>query len=496
MPRNTPRTRRTTSRRRAAPAPSAAAPKLDTSKVDTSRPALCHEVDGLVYRLDASPRRNGRNIVAVHLAGQDRGAPLQDRVDLFAFRSRRGFAQVVADTFARRVDEVMGHLALVLDEAERAQAGAPLPPEVLTPERRATALSLLKRPDLLDRAAQAMEALGHVGEEQVKRLAYLIATSRLLPRPLNALLVAPSGTGKSAVLDAITALMPPEQVVSVARLTPHSLFYMGSDALRHRLVLVDEYQGQAEADHAIRVLQSRGELTLTATVKGKAESFTVRGPVAVMSGTVQHDLDAQNTTRCIELPLDDSPQQTKRVQAAQAAAWSGKRPKVDSKVWCDAQRLLETRDVVVPYAPKLRFPARTSADRRSSAKLLGLIAASALLHQHQRQRDEQGRIVAVPRDYEIVHGLLAPLTAQTTEGLSARATGTHRVLTTAPRPLTRREVATALAVTYNTAKAALAELLDQELVVVADRGPPARYRVLDRLGVVPVTALLDPADLR
>ena len=52
-----------------------------------------------------------------------------------------------------------------------------------------------------------------------------------IPRGRITGIMGPSGTGKSALLDALVALMPPEQVVSFARLTPQSLFYAGSDAL-------------------------------------------------------------------------------------------------------------------------------------------------------------------------------------------------------------------------------------------------------------------------
>ena len=466
---------------------------------------LAHEVDGLVYRLDALPRRHGRkSVLTVRLAGTDTGPPLVDRCDLFSFRSRRGFAQLVADVFGRDVGQIMGHLALVLDTTERAQAATPAAAsERLTPERRRAAEELLLRADLLDRAAAAMAALGHVGEEETKRLCFLVALSRLLDRPLSALLLAPPGTGKSAVLEAVAALVPPEHQVSVARLTAQSLFYAGPDALRHRLVLVDEYEGQAEADHAVRVLQSKGELTQTATVKGRAEQFTAKGPVAVMSGTTSSSLDLQNTSRCLLLALDDSPAQTRRIQAAQARAWSGtpRARALDLRAWHDAQRLLALDlpvAVRIPYAERLSFPVRTSADRRGSQQVFGLVAAHALLHARQRERDEAGQVVATLADYARVHALLRPQVEHAVEGLSPRAARLYRWLLDRPRPATsatRRELAAALGWGYSTAKRALEELLLQELAALTDRGPPASYRVLDSTLRGPGAELLDPAAL-
>jgi len=456
------------------------------------------EVGGLVYQLDRPPRPNGRrSVVVVRLAEHPEDHGFRDRVDLFAFKSRTAFAGRVADAFGRQTGEIMGQLALILDATERAQAQEPhTQPEDLTSERRAAAEALLDQPDLLGQAAAAMEALGYVGEPEVKRLCYLVATSRLLSKPLNALLLAPSGAGKSAVLDVVSALMPPEQVEPLARLTANALYYMGPHALTHKLVVVDEYEGAGEADHPLRVLQSKGELRLSLTVKGRAECFTVRGPVAVMSGSTATNLDLQNTSRCLELSLDDSPEQTRRIQAAQCAASAGVADAgPDVLRWQDAQRLLEPLRYRIPFATKLRFPARTTADRRGSTKLLGLIGAHALLHQRLRERDEQGQVIAAVTDYAAVHALLAPTIARDLDGLSPRAARAYRLLQDHDVPLARRTVASEIGWSYNTSKKALAELVDQELVVVADPGPPARYRVLARSVLGSGGALVPPADL-
>ncbi len=457
------------------------------------------EIEGLIYVLDRPPRPHGRRSVAVvRLAEHPTDPGFRDRLDLFGFRSRESFARRVADAFGREVGQVMGHLAVILDQAERELAGE-LRAEVeeLTPERRAAAEALLAAPDLLDQAATALEGLGHVGEPEVKRLCYLVATSRLLDKPLSALLLAPSGTGKSTVLDAITALMPAEQVETLARLTPHSLYYMGEEALRNKLVVVDEYEGAGDADHPLRVLQSKGELRLSVTVKGKAEAFLVRGPVAVMSGTTATKLDAQNTSRCLELTLDDSPAQTRRIQQAQARAWAGRggHGGVDLQLWQDAQRVLQASPVVIPFAERLRFPARTTTDRRGSAKLLGLIAAHALLHQRQRRRDRAGRLVATPADYRAVHDLLRPLVEQHLDGLSPRAGRAYRLLLAAEAPLTRREVATRAGWHYMTAARAVEDLLAQELVRAVDGSTPRRYRPAGGQVLGEAAALTPPGEV-
>ncbi len=141
---------------------------MSTTKAASPTPdtdPLALEVDGLRYALDRPPSKAGKKVIAsVALAGGG-DVPLVDRVDLYAFRSRRAFATLVSDTFGRGVDAVLGHLALLLDQVERAlpEQGRPAP-VTLTIARTKAAAELLAAPDLLDRAAAAVEELGYVGE--------------------------------------------------------------------------------------------------------------------------------------------------------------------------------------------------------------------------------------------------------------------------------------------------------------------------------------------
>ncbi len=455
--------------------------------------ALRLEADGLLYALDRAPHAGKRVVVTVRVPGAD-GPAFTDSAPLLAFRGREALATTVASHFGRDPGQILGHLALLLDQVERAQTAASRPATIeLTPERRAAAEALLLAPDLLDQAAAALAGLGYVGEEAAKRLVYLVATSRLLERPLSAILMAPSGTGKSDLLDKLALLLPGEAIEFLSRVTPSALYYAGPDALRHKVVVVDEQAGATDADYAIRTLQTKGLLRLAVPVAGRTERFEARGPIALLSGTTRADLDPENLSRCLELPLDDSPEQTKRIQAAQRRAWAGvvAQP-VDTQCWQDAQRVLEPLAVVIPFAERLDFPARTTKDRRDQQKLLSLVAAHALLHQRQRERDAQGRVVGVAADYEAVHGLLTALVDQGHDGLSPRAARVHRLLADAEGPLTRREIAEQIGWNYMTSVRALDELVAQELVAPVDRQPPRRYQLLGAPRLVATDALVAP----
>jgi hypothetical protein len=440
-------------------------------------------VDGLRYQLDQPPKKNGKKVVlSITLAESRDGAPVVDRADLYSFRQRHGLAALVSETFARTPDTVMGHLAVLLDQVERSVATEKKhEPLVLTEARKKAAEKLLARPDLLDRVALALDGLGLVGEDRNKRLLYLVETSRLLDRPLSAILRAPAASGKSELVDRTACLMPEESVESMTRLTPHALYYAGQDALRHKLVVVDEQPGAAEADHPIRVLQSAGRLTLAVVVKGRTERFSVHGPIAMVSGTTAATGNVENSSRCLELSLDDSPAQTKRIHEAQRRAWAGEDgAKVDLEVFQDAQRLLEPMAVVIPFATRLKFPARDTTDRRDQPKLLGLVAAHALLFQRQRETDSKGRLVATVQDYAAAFDLYAPLVEAEFEDLSTRAASLYRALTRKKTAtVSRRDAASLMSWSYTTTRRALDELLAHELLRVAEHEAPRHYEVLD-----------------
>jgi hypothetical protein len=63
-------------------------------------------------------------------------------------------------------------------------------------------------------------------------------------------------------------------------------------------------------------------------------------------------------------------------------------------------------------------------------------------------------------------------------------------------PWTRRDVAALMGWGYNTARRGLDELVRQELVSISDKGPPARYRLLDRSVLGSVETLVAPSKLR
>jgi DNA primase len=445
-----------------------------------------------------------------------------DTIDLYASRSRAEFAKRASRVLAVSNDAVEAALLSLVVEAEKAaemgegKEGAASPVATMSESERAEALSFLHRRDLLAQVANDLDALGFVGEETNKRLLYLVAVSRKLEDPLSAIVLSQSGAGKSGLTEAIERLCPPEDVMLLTRLTPQSLYYTEPGFLDRKLVIVEERYGSIEADYSIRVLQSRKKLIAAAPVKDpqtgnmRTKVFTVEARAAFIEATTASSVNHENATRCFELQMDETEEQTRRIHERQRLLRTGRglalRQQAEAMArrhW-NAQRLLEPLPVVIPFADKLSFPSSWMRTRRDHARFLNLIEVSAFLHQHQRERSQEGAIVASLADYEAAYGLAGEVLRETLSDLKKplrealqRIQG---LATNGEDFVSRREIREAMNVPDSTVRGWLQELVELEyLEAEASRGgagKATRYRVTGRGPRVDVTlGLLSPGQL-
>ena len=78
-----------------------------------------------------------------------------------------------------------------------------------------------------------------------------------------------SAAGKSALMDAVLAFVPPEERVRFSAMTGQSLFYMGEPTWPQAPGVAEE-EGAERAAYALKLLQSEGELSIASTGKDTA----------------------------------------------------------------------------------------------------------------------------------------------------------------------------------------------------------------------------------
>ncbi len=330
----------------------------------------------------------------------------QDNLDMARAKDREHFARVAAVETHLKEDAIkrdLSRLLLKLEELQEENIRRTLEPKEpkipgMSEAEREEALGLLRDPQLLERILADFDACGVVGEDTNKLVGYLAALSRKFDKPLGVIIQSTSAAGKTTLMDAILAMMPPEECVKYSAMTGQALFYLGEQDIRHKILAIAEEEGAERASYALKLLQSEGELTIASTGKdaatGRMETqiYHVEGPPQIILTTTAVDLDEEYANRCLILTVDESREQTRRIHALQREEETieGHLSKVRAahirKTHQNAQRLLQAIPAHNPFARQLTFPDENTRLRRDQKKYLTLIRAIALLHQHQRPR--------------------------------------------------------------------------------------------------------------
>jgi DNA primase catalytic core len=355
------------------------------------------------YRVRGLEKNLGFDAMKVNVLASRGDSFHVDTLDLYAARNRKLFISEVARELGAEENTIktdLGRVLLKLEELQEAQVNEALKPKDKTPAlsdaERAAALALLQSPDLLDRILADFERCGVVGEATNKLTGYLAATSRKLEQPLAVVVQSSSAAGKSSLMEAVLAMLPPEEVTKFSAMTGQSLFYMQESDLKHKVLAIVEEEGAERASYALKLLQSEGELTIASTGKDPqtgrlvTQEYRVEGPVMIFLTTTAAEIDEELLNRCLVLSVNEERDQTRAIHIMQrrrqtlSGLLEHRERAAVLKLHRNAQRLLKPMLVANPFAEKLTFLDARTRSRRDHVKYLTLIRTVALLHQYQR----------------------------------------------------------------------------------------------------------------
>jgi hypothetical protein len=327
------------------------------------------------------------------------------------------------------VSKTPGDATGAIDGQDNAELLSQMPPDVVQ-----EAEAMLADSHLIQRIIDDVDALGVAGERELTATIYLIGISRLLDRPLSAIVQGPSSSGKSYMIEKVASLFPPEAVIHATQMTPQALFHMKPGSLSHRFVVAGERSRieddeRAEATRALREMISSGKLSklMPTKVGGLIETVQIKqdGPIAYVESTTLARVFDEDANRSLLLHTDERPEQTRRIVNTLANAFSGAHSGVPIdriiQVHYALQRLLRQQAVVIPFAERIGelFTGVKVEVRRAFPHLMRMIQAITLLHQRQRETDDDGRLVAIAEDYQLARHLLArPMAKLLGEGIS------------------------------------------------------------------------------
>ena len=340
------------------------------------------------------------------------------------------------------LDDCESQLLAIVDELDNPPPieFRPAPPEPTELEKTAPeivqqASEFLDEPDLDAAIADIQKELGIFGEDCLAKFIYLAAISRHFDEPVNLVVLGTSSSGKSYVTQQVGKCFPPESTFVFTSASPKASLYTEKN-LEHALLIFGErskapVEEQGEATGMLRQLLSDHKITheVTESIDGKlgTREVTKHGPVSYIETTTSlpDEIFVEDFNRMLAISPDESTAQTRRVVAGTAqkhmdcertdAAVEGFlsfqhtiHRIIENEVEAIANAVGSRNLVVIPFADQIAesLPDANIEIRRTANSIYSLVKCFALLNFKQRERNEQGAIVATLADYENTRSLL------------------------------------------------------------------------------------------
>ncbi|MBI3518084.1 MAG: ATP-binding protein [Bacteroidetes bacterium] len=354
------------------------------------------------------------------------GRKERTKIDLYEREQIVLYVQQISELYNQPADELESDMLMLTDllekfrEAQLQQVKTPYQGQrkghVLTPEKQSDCIQFLKGKNFMKGIDELIQQAGVVGEESTRRLLFVIASTYKMSTPLHALVQGTSGSGKSHLINTIGDCFPPEDVISMTRVTSKSFYHYTKDELVDKLILIQDYDGlDEEAQFAFRELQSAGNISSSTTYKDRYGNLmsavkTVRSHFASLLATTKAEVYYDNMSRSMISGVDESDEQTKRIITHQNRKLAGiidNREERKAKEFLqNCMRCIMPLEVVNPYADKVYLPFDAKMLRRLNSHYQAFVKQITILHQYQRKRDDRGRLIAEPEDLKIACEIL------------------------------------------------------------------------------------------
>ena len=380
----------------------------------------------LYYILGGIPQDMGSLYVTLMAEEKDTGRKERTKVDLYEREQLRSLSFQLSELFSQHVDHVEKELLQLTElleqyrekqlEHTRAAYQVKRNHASVSPENQKKCMEFLSQPDLINRIDNLIKQAGVVGEENSRKLIFIIASTYKMKDPLHALVQGSSGSGKSHLINVIGSCLPPEDVMSMTRVTSKSFYHYNKDELVDKLMLIQDFDGlDEEAQYAFRELQSAGIIRSSTTYKDRSGNIistmkVVRSHFASLLATTKAEVYHDNMSRSVIIGIDESESQTDRIIQHQNEKLAGiidERKEREAKEFLqNCIRCIKPMEVINRYADKIRLPIEAKMLRRLNTHYQCFVKQVTILHQYQREKDEQGRLIAEPQDLQMACDIL------------------------------------------------------------------------------------------
>jgi DNA primase len=302
------------------------------------------------------------------------------------------------------------------DNKNNQETNNEIPQYILNVSEKNEALQIAHDKNLIETIKNKLTHTGIIGEDENKTFLFVIATSHIQENPLNALIQGSSGSGKTNLLKGIYKIMPEESKKIFSRCSEKMLYNVPKYYFKNKLICFEDVDGLGEeAEYAWRELVSNGELISGVSYKDEKgnigiKELVVYGPITSIACTTKGAIYADNMSRLFLIAIDESHQQTKKINEYQAQEASGQISKTQQQQAIQQLqnyvRILQPYAVHNPHATKLKLPEGIRDERRLYRLYLYFIDMICVLHQYQRTKSPSQKLIATKQDCQIAKDLL------------------------------------------------------------------------------------------
>jgi len=357
--------------------------------------------------------------------------------------------------------------------------------EGFTGEEVKTAKEILEKKDPLQLIVETV-ALEHAGDTDLVKFAVVSALSaKLSTVKLNFWTIGSSGKGKSHALNTILKTLPRDYYEVFTSATPKSLFYYvlkyGVDSLKDKLLLIDEVEASEDTLPILRSLTGQTDIEPRHLSVYDAEllDLKIRGKRTVWFTSVQPFGAEQIRNRFLFSNPNETEDQDSIVEELQekllceAEEEKEKREKAFKLTRCMTRLICEeTAGLRINYPFKAEWPYRRS--RWLKPMFYAIVECSAKIFYKQRDRDEQGRIIAKEEDFSLAKQLWGTFDRLIAFRIPQKVLETFDIITEEKeKMMTFAEISEATGKPTSIAKKHVNQLLGEDLIN-EDSKPPEK----------------------
>jgi hypothetical protein len=281
-------------------------------------------------------------------------------------------------------------------------------------EEREEEIEYLTKPDLLVQTIKEVQK-DVAGEEDTIAAISIITATRLvdnsIPESTNLLLSDKTGLGKDHTTKrTLDVVVPPEEHLHVTKMTPESFTYWHFKeegwTWDHKVIHFEDITQYLLNCSTFKVMSS-GDNYAVVVKDQKTIEIPINGKPCMIL-TSHHANPRDESLRRFRIGgLNDTEKQTRRILQKISTRYTGVSKSKENLVLRKALWRLQPYPVVIPYAELIQFFFPSDSLMRTQYHcFLDYIAGSAIFHQYQREKTENGELIANPDDYMIARMVL------------------------------------------------------------------------------------------